>query len=1211
MSRRRIRILGLVFAGALPLTAFAQAPNPAPPPPPVSPPAAPSTPPTNPPASPDPAPIGPPPGVPAAVGGLPGADFIILKASGPGTTLRYGGIVPASEVVTVNGAQLVRGTDYVMDYASGVVYLEFAQRGGQYMTVTYRYIPRAANAPSAFTSAGAFKYDIAPKGSFSILLGVGMADRGPNGQIASSNYVGFDNHNRIGQTTISGVVIGGQRSRMDEEPGLEFDTSNKLGNGVTQPGESSFIAETATTKVAGGTAELDYQKISRGFSGFGMLQGAGYSDADINRMEHERGFTRMGESLTDLKFGGLTLSEGYHRVGDGDAHIDSGMMAVTDGPFKGTWTSEAVGEKFTRFKDLSETNHDQLAKAVGLQRQDWSGQFEEKMGKLQFNASQIEDMVDGSSVHRQEAKLDTSNIKFDIGQQDVSQNFSHFQGLMAGEQAMYGHEAGMHRQWLSLQGALMGSSMPFAYSQSLVGTRGGDVTARDASLGGRGWTIMHIERGMDTGFTGLTQLSAPEIDANAKAIARMYGPSTASAPGDRAGFLAGVGIHRSYTDANVQATKDWNIDFSKLDLKGEHGSGDVTSATVASKNATFSYKHEDLGERFTEVTTLMGFEQKQLGNISGMDRTDMSASLTDGTKKLDMSHMMASTPTGEASRDSVAYHDKGMDLTLNQHSVDAGFTNVSQLVSPDSGLMGTMIGFRETDGNLKWQILPGLNVAASIQDAVNRETNQASRLDQVNANWNLDPSTKITFYGLEQSNHDPLSTIFADNIQRLTIQRSLGRYGILTYMDDQESFSHGQSNNEDDYHTQYFSYEVKLTPKTSVKAEESVTQFSNGETEKVNADTISTAITPRMGVSLTDVNVDRSGSEQTPDSQTSHRNAGVWYDFGHGLVFSYGYARNLALNDGGTTMNSVSIGNNPTGAPVDPSKIGALPPGTVGDFSVTGGYGTNQWDAANRTQSFSNVSVAAVKPFQLGPLTNMKFIAQEDTAADYASWVKEDRNFVITGNAGPNAFGLLYKSQLAQSDTRAIDRGFTIVTDPSNQRWFNAAIVYKARTLPDDKNMLIRSYTLTARILPRLTLSNQLQTDPEIAQPNALLGSVAQATRSDKWKLDYITTPNLTLGGSWEELANDASHTQARTAGVNAKLFDSTGSPMTLFYGMEQSENPTLTRQTSRYSAEFDQRCGPNQLFSVFVGNITYLGNIPTGFQMDNWTVRLNYQWRF
>ena len=165
--------------------------------------------------------------------------------------------------------------------------------------------------------------------------------------------------------------------------------------------------------------------------------------------------------------------------------------------------------------------------------------------------------------------------------------------------------------------------------------------------------------------------------------------------------------------------------------------------------------------------------------------------------------------------------------------------------------------------------------------------------------------------------------------------------------------------------------------------------------------------------------------------------------------------------------------------------------------------------------------------------------------------------------------------------------------------------------MPDNSQFIIRDYNLTFRPMKNVSLVNLLQTNPDVANPGALLGSVPMASRSDKWDLNYKKTDNLTFGATYQELINDDIRASSQTGGVTMKLFEKIGSPITLFYGLESADRSDLWRKTQRYSFQFDQRPGPNQTVSLFIGNLSYEHSVPVGSYSNNNTMRINYQYRF
>jgi hypothetical protein len=225
--------------------------------------------------------------------------------------------------------------------------------------------------------------------------------------------------------------------------------------------------------------------------------------------------------------------------------------------------------------------------------------------------------------------------------------------------------------------------------------------------------------------------------------------------------------------------------------------------------------------------------------------------------------------------------------------------------------------------------------------------------------------------------------------------------------------------------------------------------------------------------------------------------------------------------------------------------------------------------------------------------------------------IRENKLIGTSGTIGSNTIGYEYKSQMDPTGLRAIDRTVKLQTDQSDKKLFNATISYKDRTTTTDSQIIIRDYNLAARPLKNFLLTNQVQTNPDIANASAILGSIPQASSSDKWKLDYKQGPNLTVGGSFEQLLNNQTNSMSRTGGITAKLFEKSGSPLSLFVGVEQADQANLWRNTKRWSVQFDKKPASNQTLSLFVGSLSYEHSVPVGYHPENLTLRFNYQFRF
>ncbi len=245
----------------------------------------------------------------------------------------------------------------------------------------------------------------------------------------------------------------------------------------------------------------------------------------------------------------------------------------------------------------------------------------------------------------------------------------------------------------------------------------------------------------------------------------------------------------------------------------------------------------------------------------------------------------------------------------------------------------------------------------------------------------------------------------------------------------------------------------------------------------------------------------------------------------------------------------------------------------------------------------------------VGILRDVKFQFGMDTAADRGNWLKENRQIAFSGRWGSNLFGYEYRSQMAPGELRGIDRVFTFETDRSDKRWLQGGLFYKVRTLPDNKQIMVRKFDLTLKPNRHTSLTHQMLTNPEVARGDALLGSITQGAQVNRWKLDFNRKDDMTIGGSWEEIM-DTNRPRTRTAGLNVTLFKKSGSPLSLYYGLEENDAGGNRSRADRYHIRFDQKAGPNQVFSFFAGNVSYNRTQASGTGKHNWTLRLDYQLR-
>jgi hypothetical protein len=1137
------------------------------------------------------------------VGGTSAVDMITLRALGPGAPLRFGNVIPSSERVQLDGRILTAGQDYGMDYATGVVYLKTAQKAGQVLTVSYRYSSKAApTTKESFSGIGAFRYDLAP-GALGVVVGYGMTERTADGNVMTSNLFGFNNSVRMGAGELKGIFLMGERQKTEIASGLQMDPNAKPGEATAEEGSSRLILQNFNTGALGGKISLDYQDVSKNFTGFGALREAGYDAKDIERLSKERGLSRMGLSMQDVDLGGLKVSNSFRNVRDADAGIEWRSFGVESGSFKLSFDAQKVDQDFKRFRDLSEGNREQLMKERGMSRENLAA----KLGGLSFSSNRILEDGSGNGITRREIGLDVSGIKFDLGEQEIDKGFNRFDSLLAKEKAEWGREAGLRRQWMNLQATLFGATNPLAFSQSLIASDEGSFASRDLSFKGSSWSLQHSGRNVEKGFASLDKMGNEEMGRHIQAIGAMYGLQVREPMRHRNAFLGGRGIERTWTSIDTQPFKGWNFAFSTLALKGQEDKGQLDRANLKAGNLQIDYSRMSLGEKFRELTSLMDFEKQRLGQLAGLSRTDLGLNMKFSEKtSFSLTHLNANTSDGGARRTAASFKDPKLEIDFGIREVDPGFTAVRQLVDAERHFLHDLRGFSQRDLKVKWDVMPNMKFEHYMLDAMNGLDEEERMVRNTIFNWAPDTKTHLHYTRLEQRSNDPLAVLFANMVERFSFSRDFGGFA-LKVLDEKARFD-GENAQSPDWHKQYMGVQAKLDDKTRVSAEQTRKTFSNGEHEHVQAKTVSTEISRNLGVSVSDVNIDRSGE----DNNEVKRNYGFWFDFGNGLRLSYGYARHLT-GDAGTMNSMVSLGTG--GGEFDPGKVqqqvGSVKEGQVGSFNVGAAHGINRWDEVN-TQNFSRVGISTARPITLGPLRDVRMSFGLDSATDYGNWVRENKLFKFDGRLGANQMGYEYVSQMHQSGVRGIDRTFRLGTDPDERRWLRASIFYKVRTLPWDDQVMIRNFDVTARPVPNMQITHQLVTNPEgPAQPNVLLGTVPQAHKLARWKVDYKASSDFTFGGSWEELINEQNNTMRRTGGLDLTLFAGSGSPLNVFFGLEQSDIRDERRTVHRYHIRYDQKPGPNQTFSFFVGNVSYLDMIEESLKRENWTFRLDYQLRF
>jgi hypothetical protein len=1109
-----------------------------------------------------------------------------------GVPLRHGGVIAGSEQVTLNGRRLKRGDDYSMDNDAGIVYLLCPNKPGQSVSVSYRYEPSRSGVgePVQAGSLVPMRMNFGSGNSIGMTLGLGLAERTTDGQVLSTNIFGWNNNFNLGGNSLNGLMLVGERTQQNAKSAFEYQANNM----APGQGKSHLIMQSLAGVLGGGKFKLDYQDISGNFGGFSAVRANGYSSDVANQMAKEKGLKRLGFSMDNVQLGGLGFSNSYRTVGNEKGGIKWSDFGINAGSLTLNYKSQQVGERFDRFNDLAETNREQLAREAGLTRQAMDVAWKLGFGALSYSTSAITDTA-SKGINRTDLKFTGSKFNFNMGNQVVEQGFNRFSSLNDVQAGQWGREVGLKRNWMAFDALAFGAgSQPLKFSQYSIDSPSGGIENLDASAGGSKWSFEHIKRNVDRGFTALPNLTPQEIGDNMAAISKMYVKGGVPITGDMAGFyLQSPGLSRDFTRVNFKPSSGWDFGFESLKMQGIEDGGRVNNLSLSGAGVNLAFREQKFGEKFNELTRLMQFEQQRLGTLAGLDRTDFSVKAKmRGGSNLAFNNTNAETANGGLDRHSLSYTDRTMQLNVNHRKVGPNFNAISQLLDPEAGMLAQMIGFNQTDYSFKWQAMPNLFIDAASWDGFSDTLNQRRMASNLLVNWGPAKGTQFQFQRTSSDSNNPLDLLLANLLQRMSFNQDFGKAGVLRYTQQEMNFAGTQSSVPSNKMSD-LSYEAKLSGNTNLKTQLVNTDYADGNSEKVQSHTINTELTKRAGLSLTNTTIARSGA--APDEKKT--NMGFWVNLWNGVRL------NVGVNDG---LNN-------TGSSVTQHTV-SLTPGTIGNMQVgSANYAANTWEQGNRTQANSNISLSSVKPFNLGFFKELKFNIGQDTAADNGAWLKENKSLAFSGKVGSNAFGFNYFSQMNNLQQRGVDRTFTFATAQSTTAKLRANLIYKQRTLPDNTEIAMRNFSIIAQPWKDVLICNEMVTNPELPRGDVLLGSMPQPMRVNKWKLDYLRDPNFKISGTWEEQRNDDTDMLSRMGGVTFTMFEKSGSPVSLFLGVEQTGGGQLPRHlANRWALRFDQKPGPNQALSLFIGNITYGGTLNPGEKArGNLSADIQYQYRF
>lgn len=1163
MSARRLRKAWLCFAVPLPLAVCAQ-----------------TTSPVGTVSTPEPT---------VQVGGKTAFDLVRLETSRFSVPLRFGNVMPGSERVELEGRSLTKGKDYAIDYAAGAIFLSVPFRDGQSLRVSYRYDEKKGSTGtfgSAGQSAQGLRFEFAPGAS--MIVGMGLTERTADGTLLSSNVYGMATNYTLGGGTgkLSGVFLVGDRKRAKVSSLFgNYDT----GKGKVEEGQGQAIVQNLSTNALGGKVELQYQDIETKFGGFSSFASAGYTPQQVQQFEKEKGLKRSSLQMSNIGTNALRSNFGVKRVGDDKGTINWRNAGLSAFGLTFGWTSQSVDRGFTRFNDLAEADRGQLAKEKGLTRQNYTIGSKWKVGKLDFSGLKVEN-DDGTGIYRQNLGLELPWFKVGYFDQHVEKGFKRFGDLREQDWQQLAKEAGIIRQGFSAETNLIGRA-PLRWQKSTVRTDTGDLKAQELSYTSKNFSFEHIRRETDPGFRAFGSMTEADIQSQLTGIMRMYDPAGPVQGQDRNWFAQMAGLTRTSWRTNWNFAKGSQIRYEQLDVLSETGRIDVDTLALKTPKFDLGYRLQSSSDDFKESGRLLLSEQQRLGTADGFNKADLSLTVRGGkNQSVEFNRMAADDKKGSVGRMTLRWNDPRLQVHYIRRFASEDFRSLDSLVDAERDLYRGILGFDQSDVLAKWQVLPGLKVDFHRVDSVDSIRQLTRHWQNAAVDWQIGKNFTVGMLRHENNSTDFDDRLIDTRYDRYTMSHNFGRFGRLSLMHEEHEFA-GVNEDLPDAKRQTVVYETQINAKTGFRTEQSETKYENGERETTSSNTISTELNKRVGVSVTDSRTLRDGDKK----DETKRFYGFWLDFGKGIKLKYNYARHLDGEKDGTKNTETTI-----------------TPGEAGGVKIDQAtYVHNSWQG-KRDQHFGNVSVANAKPFDWGWMKDVRFHYKVDTVRDFTKWQRENRSFGFGGSLGHVGFSFDYASQMHQNGHRAIDRTFAFTTDKTGKAPIRAGLRYGVRTMPDNKNVMIRDYSVVFQPNKNWSLGHSMTTNALQNNPNVLLGSVPVDERKNSWVLKYQNDPRTIFDLSWNEIQRDnKKESMYREARANLTLFANNPSPLQLSYGVLQWDRNNQRQTAHKFGISFTQRPGPNQSLSFMFENLNWEHSRPKDSRLQNWSMRLDYSVKF
>jgi len=517
--------------------------------------------------------------------GILASDLVKGNGTRAGYMLSHGGIVPNSEVVTVDGIVQYPGRDYYLDVTSGMLAFAAPVRLHQSIRVNYRYVAEQ-DANRRTMNLPGLNFNIGRDSQMGILYAY-QADAVESGKVAFDilTYGLGLTTNLGGKSTMSNMLFF---SSPKESGRVSLDRFGQEQRNVSaqKPTADRLFLHNSDISLGKFFVKPTFQEVGGNFAGFTALrQQSGMSQEFVDRLEKEKGLRRFGMQMgyADL------VAVGFNEIKEGHEKITRQSISLSSPTVKVAGSLQEIGEGFTRFKDLAETERDQWAKEKGITRTDISFSFA-PLGHMpkdslwnSFDKRRISDK--SGALVLDSINFASRNFGITVARTKVDAGFARLADLTEGDRADIAlrirrefdplasianltpeekqhtlQNVGIDRQNLRVTANIADACAALSFLNIKDST--GGLTRRSLSLKGKSYSIAALTQQIDKSFTRLSTL-APVERAN---FGNEYGMQRTNLAGEFV-LNPGLVLKTSYSEVD---SDEGGITRYGIDLTGKN-----------------------------------------------------------------------------------------------------------------------------------------------------------------------------------------------------------------------------------------------------------------------------------------------------------------------------------------------------------------------------------------------------------------------------------------------------------------------------------------------------------------------------------------------------------------------------------------------------------------------------------------------------------------